>query len=190
MSKDPKMETSAARIHIYPKSNGRFACLHCGAPVTSGGSETFVDKKHECLTDCTNVPCAKASSAIETPSSTTYSPLSIPCWESELLESLPPGSTVDGKDTKYYASVATNQSPSLRMQQEERYDVVNRPRHYTKGSIEVWDFIKDQGLDYMEGNVVKYVCRYKHKNGLEDLRKAKAYLDKLVEGYEILERYK
>lgn len=57
---------------------------------------------------------------------------------------------------------------------------VNHPAHYTVGKIEVWDFIIDQNMNYLEGNVCKYLCRYKSKNGLEDLLKAKAYLDKLI----------
>ena len=59
-------------------------------------------------------------------------------------------------------------------------DAVKHPKHYTGGSIEVWDFIVDQGFDYLEGNICKYLCRWKSKNGLEDLLKARAYLDKLI----------
>lgn len=40
---------------------------------------------------------------------------------------------------------------------------VIHPSHYTRGKIEVWDFIKDQGLNYDRGNVVKYICRAGHK---------------------------
>ncbi|CAB4213330.1 SaV-like [uncultured Caudovirales phage] len=54
------------------------------------------------------------------------------------------------------------------------------PDHYRKGAIEPWDFIVDQGLNYLAGNVVKYISRYKHKNGVEDLKKAKTYLEKLI----------
>lgn len=54
------------------------------------------------------------------------------------------------------------------------------PQHYQKGKIQVWDFIIDQGLDFLEGNIIKYVCRYKNKNGLQDLYKARTYLDKLI----------
>lgn len=62
---------------------------------------------------------------------------------------------------------------------------VNHPDHYTQGSIEVFDFIEDQGLDYPEGNVVKYICRYKHKGTpLKDLKKAKWYLGKLIKRQE------
>lgn len=63
-------------------------------------------------------------------------------------------------------------------------DVVNNPLHYTQGAIEVIDFIEDQDLDYREGNVIKYVCRYKYKNGLEDLKKAQWYLNRLIETLE------
>lgn len=59
-------------------------------------------------------------------------------------------------------------------------EAVNHPKHYTHGKIEVWDFIIDQNMNYLEGNVCKYLCRYKAKNGLQDLLKARAYLDKLI----------
>ena len=55
------------------------------------------------------------------------------------------------------------------------------PSHYRQGNIEVIDFILDQDMDYLEGNVVKYVSRYKYKNGLEDLHKALWYLERLIE---------
>jgi hypothetical protein len=56
------------------------------------------------------------------------------------------------------------------------------PAHYKQGDIEVIDYILDQKFDYLEGNIIKYVSRYKNKNGIEDLRKARWYLDKLIEG--------
>lgn len=63
-------------------------------------------------------------------------------------------------------------------------DTVKHPAHYTGGKIEVWDFIIDQNLTYCRGNVVKYVARAgkkDHAKELEDLQKAKAYLDKEIE---------
>jgi hypothetical protein len=54
------------------------------------------------------------------------------------------------------------------------------PSHYKQGNREVIDFILDQQLSYLEGNVVKYVARYKYKNGLEDLKKAQWYLNKIM----------
>ena len=51
------------------------------------------------------------------------------------------------------------------------------PDYYQRGNIEVWDFIRDQSLNYHLGNVVKYICRAGYKdNDLKDLRKAAHYL--------------
>ena len=55
------------------------------------------------------------------------------------------------------------------------------PQHYQQGNIQVLDFITDQKFSYLEGNIVKYICRYKTKNGLEDLEKADYYLSRLIE---------
>lgn len=56
-----------------------------------------------------------------------------------------------------------------------------RPNYYKgDGKIEVWDFVISQNLGFLDGNIIKYVCRYKEKNGLEDLKKARQYLDKLI----------
>lgn len=54
------------------------------------------------------------------------------------------------------------------------------PKHYQQGNIEVIDFILDQKFSYLEGNIIKYVSRYKYKNGLEDLKKAQWYLERLI----------
>jgi len=59
-------------------------------------------------------------------------------------------------------------------------DPVNSPKHYTQGSMEVITAIEGLGLDYHQGNVLKYVSRYRYKNGIEDLRKAKWYIDRLL----------
>ena len=61
-------------------------------------------------------------------------------------------------------------------------DMVNHPPHYNKGSIEIIDFIQDWNLDFITGNIIKYVTRSPYKNKpLEDLEKAKFYLDRLIE---------
>ena len=57
-----------------------------------------------------------------------------------------------------------------------------KPKHY-EGSIEPIDLIESQGLDFNEGNVIKYVSRHKKKNGLEDLLKARFYLERLIINY-------
>ncbi len=53
--------------------------------------------------------------------------------------------------------------------------------HYKGKHIQPWDYIIANNLGYLEGNVVKYVSRWKDKNGVEDLLKAKHYLEKLIE---------
>ena len=51
------------------------------------------------------------------------------------------------------------------------------PSYYKRGSIDVWDFIRDQELSFHLGNAIKYICRSGHKNSaVEDLEKAIVYL--------------
>lgn len=59
-------------------------------------------------------------------------------------------------------------------------EMVEHPKHYNKG-IEVWDFTDSWGMDFLEGNIIKYVTRYKYKNGVEDLKKAKQFIERLIE---------
>jgi len=53
--------------------------------------------------------------------------------------------------------------------------------HYKSKAIQPWDYIISNDLGYLEGNVVKYVSRWKDKGGLQDLHKAQHYLQKLIE---------
>ena len=63
-------------------------------------------------------------------------------------------------------------------------DVVNHPPHYKIGGIETIDFIEAKGLDYNLGNVVKYITRADHKgNKLQDLEKARWYLDRAISNH-------
>lgn len=54
-------------------------------------------------------------------------------------------------------------------------------RHYKHLKFETWDVIADWGLGYFDGNAVKYLSRWRNKGGVEDLRKARHYIDKLIE---------
>lgn len=71
-----------------------------------------------------------------------------------------------------------------------KHDTVNHPSHYTAGGIECIDAIEaaTQGLQGLQAvctaNVIKYVWRQSHKNGLEDLKKAQWYLQKLIDSIE------
>ena len=64
-------------------------------------------------------------------------------------------------------------------------DNVNHPSHYTQGGIECIDAIqasmtKEAFCGYLKGNIQKYMWRYEHKGGLESVKKAKWYIDKLI----------
>lgn len=53
--------------------------------------------------------------------------------------------------------------------------------HYKDKAIQPWDYIAANNLGYFEGNIVKYVSRWREKAGVQDLMKARHYLDKLIE---------
>jgi len=63
-------------------------------------------------------------------------------------------------------------------------DPVNHPEHYTSGNIECLDAIKsalgENYQFYVQGNLIKYIWRFNHKNGVEDLKKAQFYLNDLI----------
>jgi hypothetical protein len=68
-------------------------------------------------------------------------------------------------------------------------DVVNKPEHYTKGNIECLDAIeasmtKEQFVGFLKGNIIKYLWRFEHKNGVEDLKKAHFYQNRLITTYQ------
>jgi hypothetical protein len=64
-------------------------------------------------------------------------------------------------------------------------DNVNSPPHYNQAGIECVDAIAAATSDgfeyYLQGNILKYLWRYRYKNGIEDLKKAQWYLNKLIE---------
>lgn len=53
--------------------------------------------------------------------------------------------------------------------------------HYKKMAIQPIDFIYFNNIPFIEGNIIKYILRHRKKNGLEDLKKAKHYLEILIE---------
>lgn len=67
-------------------------------------------------------------------------------------------------------------------------DMVNKPPHYNQAGIECIDAIKAATGDgyefYLQGNILKYLWRYRYKNGIQDLKKAQWYLNKLIETLE------
>ena len=94
-----------------------------------------------------------------------------------LLTSIERNLTVEGKEKLMPSSVTA------------KHDNVNSPKHYCKGGLECIQVIKaqltpEQYKGYLYGNVLKYMWRWPDKNGLEDLRKAKHYLEWLIEEVE------
>jgi hypothetical protein len=59
-------------------------------------------------------------------------------------------------------------------------EVENPQRYNKRGKLECWDVIIDQKMNFLEGSVLKYLWRYKEKNGIHDLEKAKVYIDKII----------
>lgn len=53
--------------------------------------------------------------------------------------------------------------------------------HYKERPHQIWDLVVQMQWDFFQGNIVKYVDRFRRKNGVEDLKKARHYLDKLIE---------
>ena len=62
----------------------------------------------------------------------------------------------------------------------EKEDVVNHPDHYTQNKMECIDAIEGLNLPFHEAQILKYIVRWEHKNGVEDLKKARWYLQRLI----------
>ena len=74
---------------------------------------------------------------------------------------------------------------------EPKFDIVDKPKHYNSFRVEVIDIIEDatrniKGIEAVcLANVIKYVLRYQFKNGVQDLKKARFYLDKMIKTMEV-----
>ena len=85
---------------------------------------------------------------------------------------------------KLYTNVREGDPSSSEIQP---VDMVNSPPHYSVGNIECIDAIKEvvKNLDGMEamctGNAIKYLWRWRHKNGAEDLKKAVWYIQRMID---------
>ena len=84
--------------------------------------------------------------------------------------------------------LSTLRSPKKKtMTKNKPREVVDHPDHYNQG-IEVIDFIESWNFDFATGNIIKYVARHKFKDEpLDDLKKARWYIDRLIETYEVQE---
>jgi len=143
--------------------------------------------KWDCPTGCSHVegalPCSPFSAFI--------------LWEPKEIEAAhkcsnckwnrPSGCThiMGATQCEDYILWEPREKPSSILKHKHVDDKVNHPSHYTQGMIEVLDAIQDWKMNYIEGNIIKYVARYKFKNGKEDLEKAQFYLNKLIEDYDV-----
>lgn len=106
-------------------------------------------------------------------------------WPKYCPDCLPKYSKVPKKKEETVQTIAEKvakaiEAPEVKVTPKEE-DVINHPSHYTRGNIEVIDFIEDQQLPYHLGNVIKYIARAGHKGDkLEDLKKARWYLDRYI----------
>lgn len=102
-------------------------------------------------------------------------------WPKYCPECLPKYSKVPKKKEEAVQTIEEQEVKVVELPITE--DVINHPSHYTRGKIEVIDFIEDQQLPYHLGNVIKYIARAGYKGDkLEDLKKARWYLDRYING--------
>jgi hypothetical protein len=72
--------------------------------------------------------------------------------------------------------------PSLPPEKKESANSIQHGGdHYKSKTIQPWDYVAANNLGFFEGNAIKYITRHKDKNGIEDLKKAIHYLQKLIE---------
>lgn len=90
-----------------------------------------------------------------------------------------------------YVEDQINTHKSNDVQQRKRNDTVNHPSHYNYGDIEIIDFIEqvtqhyNANVAYHIGNAIKYLARSPHKNGKEDVEKAKWYIERAYENWDV-----
>ena len=65
--------------------------------------------------------------------------------------------------------------------QHKANDIQVGGTHYKLKSIQPWDYITANGIGFLDGNAIKYLTRWRVKGGIEDLKKARHYIDKLIE---------
>ncbi|WP_233422639.1 DUF3310 domain-containing protein [Staphylococcus cohnii] len=123
-----------------------------------------------------------------------------PCGNSVIIESLSKHKyeITDFNDFELWSKQIENKTERMGLdkqsndlQQRKRKDNVNSPSHYNFGDIEVIDFIEqvtkhyNPNVAYHIGNAIKYLSRSPHKNGKEDIQKAKWYIERAFENWDV-----
>lgn len=79
------------------------------------------------------------------------------------------------------SSVPLKMKSTRHITNEADKDDIESPKHYRRFKIQPIYFIMENDIPYPEGNVIKYICRWRFKGGLNDLYKAREYINKLIE---------
>lgn len=97
----------------------------------------------------------------------------------DLIKEVPPAGYIDPR-IDLLDEQATNERHAA-MLEASANEIQVGGDHYKTAEIQPWDYIVANGIGFLAGNVIKYVTRFDKKNGVEDLKKARHYLDKLIE---------
>ncbi|MDW4081669.1 DUF3310 domain-containing protein [Staphylococcus saprophyticus] len=120
-----------------------------------------------------------------------------PCGNSAIIESLPKHryEITDFNDFELWSKQIEEKTEHIGqsndVQQRKRNDTVNHPSHYNYGEIEVINFIEqvtqhyNANVAYHIGNAIKYLARSPHKNGKEDIDKARWYIERAFENWDV-----
>lgn len=152
-------------------------CEGCGEPFEYFRKPQGRPRKY--CPDCAIKFCHKSKKEVEEEAKMT----TVDSNETVDRQKIDSKETVDRQkeDSKKEAVQVPTAEHMAKMYGNIEHDAVNHPSHYTRGKIEVIDFIEDQQLPYHLGNVIKYIARAGYKGDkLEDLKKARWYLDRYI----------
>lgn len=152
-------------------------CEGCGEPFEYFRKPQGRPRKY--CPDCAIKFCHKSKKEVEEEAKMT----TVDSNKTEDRQKIDSKETVDRQkeDSKKETVQVPTAEHMAKMYGNIEHDAVNHPSHYTRGKIEVIDFIEDQQLPYHLGNVIKYIARAGYKGDkLEDLKKARWYLDRYI----------
>lgn len=152
-------------------------CEGCGEPFEYFRKPQGRPRKY--CPDCAIKFCHKSKKEVEEEANMT----TVDSNKTEDRQKIDSKETVDRQkeDSKKETVQVPTAEHMAKMYGNIEHDAVNHPSHYTRGKIEVIDFIEDQQLPYHLGNVIKYIARAGYKGDkLEDLKKARWYLDRYI----------
>lgn len=152
-------------------------CEGCGEPFEYFRKPQGRPRKY--CPDCAIKFCHKSKKEVEEEANMT----TVDSNKTEDRQKIDSKETVDrqNEDSNKETVYVPTAEHMAKMYGNIEHDAVNHPSHYTRGKIEVIDFIEDQQLPYHLGNVIKYIARAGYKGDkLEDLKKARWYLDRYI----------